>query len=131
MKDGFRYRLHIAWASIAIKGGLHLGSLWLRDSEGLSAANLLILQEVAVVLKQISGPWVIGGDWNLTPAVLRSTSWLNMVGGMIVAPNEATCNGSVYDFFVVSKGLAPAVAGVQRLEDAGLVPHWPASEAGG
>ena len=30
-----------------MRGGIHLGSVWLRDSEGLSDANMLILQEIA------------------------------------------------------------------------------------
>ena len=62
VKDGFAHRVHFAWSAIVAKGGLHLGSIWLRDSEGLSADNLLILQETAAIIKQIRGPWVLGGD---------------------------------------------------------------------
>ena len=126
VKHGFRHRFHIAWVATILKGGLHLGSVWLRDSEGLSPENLLILQEVAAVISQVRGPWILGGDWNLTPQTLQTTNWLQMVGGVIVAPSSPTCHASTYDFFVVCKGLESSVAGVQRIDDAGHQPHWPA-----
>eukprot|EP00973_Karenia_brevis_P017249 2368142-Karenia_brevis.AAC.1 len=59
----------------------------------------------AAAILQLRGPWVLGGDWNITPELLATTNWLKVVGGVIVAPKSATCNGSVYDFFVVSRGL--------------------------
>ena len=62
----------------------------------------------------------------MVPEMLRTTNWLNVVGGVVVAPAAPTCNGSTYDFFVVAAGLECAVAGVQRLDDAGHEPHWPA-----
>ena len=55
---------------------------------------------------------------------MASSDWLEVVNGIIVAPSEPTCNGNVFDFFVVHKGLEPSIAGVPRLEDAGLSPHW-------
>ena len=72
--------------SCAIFGQNGLGSIWLRDSKGLSEDNLLILQEGAAIISQIRGPWILGGDWNLIPQALQSTNWLTMVGGVIVAP---------------------------------------------
>ena len=101
VREGFGHRLHFSWASVVCRGGIHLGSIYLRDSEGITEENLLILQEAAVAIKQLRGPWVLGGDWNLTPDTLRATNWLSLVGGVVVAPMAPTCNGSVYDCFVV------------------------------
>ena len=123
--DGLHHRFHIAWVAGIVRGGVHCGSLYLRDSEGLSAENLSILDHVAGTLARIRGPWIIGGDWNITPELLLSTNWLSMVHGTIVAPRAPTCHGAVYDFFVVADGLIPSVAGVSRVDDAGLHPHWP------
>ena len=61
VKDGFRHRFHVAWAAALMRGGVHLGSVYLRDSEGLSEGNLLILQEIAAVVRQLRGPWILGG----------------------------------------------------------------------
>ena len=42
-----------------------------------------------------------------------------MVGGAVFAPTLPTCRENTYDFFVVSKCIAHAVFGVQRLDDVG------------
>ena len=85
-----------------------------------------MLKEVAVAIRQLRGQWVLAGDWNMTPEVLASSGWLDVIKGTIVAPAAPTCFGSVYDFFIVSEVLAPFVVGCIRLDDAGLHPHWPA-----
>jgi len=123
--DGFEHRFKLAWISAILKGGLHAGSVYLQDSAGLNDVNLAVLQEIAVVLKQIRGPWILAGDWNLNPDLLRSSAWLDVVGGVIVAPTTPTCHGSTYDYFVVSQDLASSVVGVARVDDGGLHPHHP------
>eukprot|EP00973_Karenia_brevis_P021664 2980076-Karenia_brevis.AAC.1 len=100
-------------------------SIWLRDSEGLSEANMLLLEAAAVSLGTATGPWIVGGDWNISPQLLAQSGWLQMVQGTIVATTLPTCNASVYDYFVVHNSLSHAVVGVQRISDGGLNPHWP------
>ena len=109
-----------------MRGGVHCCSVYLKDSEGASETNLQLLQEIAIFLSCLKGPWIIGGDWNMSPQILESTNFTAMVRGVIVAPAAPTCNGAVYDYFVISEGLQPCVAGVARVDDAGLNPHWPA-----
>ena len=125
MKDGFRHHISLAWVNAVMRGGLYCMSMYLRHSEGLSSANMLILEEAAVALGTVSGPWVIGGDWNMPPHTLAASGWLDMVGGLVVATTLPTCNESVYDYFVVQRSIAHAVVGVQPLSDGGLNPHWP------
>ena len=48
------------------------------------------------------------------------------MGGVIHAPEADTCNGKVYDFFVVAAGWSDYVQGVFTIGDAGLHPHSPA-----
>ena len=43
-----------------------------------------------------------------------------------MAPQAPTCKESSFDYFVVSDSLRHAVAAIQRIDDAGLSPHWPA-----
>jgi len=125
VSDAVRHRFHLAWSSAILKRGVHLGSVYLKDSSGLSDENLLVLQEIAVALKQTKGIWILGGDWNITPEVLLSSGWLQIVKGIIVAPSAPTCHQSVYDFFVVAEALSSSVVGVSRIDDGGLSPHWP------
>ena len=65
-----------------------------------------------------SGPWIMGADWNCTPAQLAKTGWLKMVKGQIFAPKVHTCNANVYDYFVVCGELAPAVYDTVAVNDA-------------
>ena len=125
IRDGFQHRFKLAWVGAIIKGGMHMGSLYLRGSAGLSEENLNILQEVAIVLKKLRGPWIVAGDFNLNPDMLRSSGWLDVVKGVLVAPASPTCHGSTYDYFVVCQALASSVAGIARIDDGGLHPRSP------
>ena len=63
------------------KGGVHCGSAYL-FSEGCVAAkwNLDLLDTMAFTISGLIGPWIIGGDWNCTPAELEATGWLKRLG---------------------------------------------------
>ncbi len=93
----------------AVKGGYHLGSLYLISRIGVMAeANQNILDEAAARISLIKGPWAIGGDFNCTPAELVKSGWLKMVGGVIFRPEGSTCNlgeKRTLDFFVVRPAL--------------------------
>jgi hypothetical protein len=84
------------------RGGIHIGSMYLHDIVGPSnPRNIAVLQHIALSLSNLAGGWILGGDWNCTPEELRATGWLKLIGAEIQAPNGATCNGKVYDYFVV------------------------------
>ena len=109
-----------------MKGGVHLGSIYLNVSIGPSAKkNLDLLHMVAAVLVVVGGPCKIGGEWNCSSEQLQATGWLQMVGGMIIAPDTTTCNNSTIYFSVVSKVLANAVHSVHVIADALFKPHSP------
>ena len=113
--------------SMILKGGNICMSIYLHDGQGpSSAANIAILQATAAFLATAGGPWVVCADFNCTPNELSNIGWTDMVGGVIKATEGPTCGAHRYDFFVVETSLAPAVAGVQRITDAGLNPHIPA-----
>ncbi len=99
------------------------GGPW--DSEGPTERNLALLQHVAAKLALLTGPWVLGGDFNMTPAVLGATGWLGLVRGVVVAPQAATCGTRCLDYFVVSANFAHVVAGIAVVGDAPFKPHSP------
>ena len=108
------------------KGGLHIGSAYLQDVVGpTDPANLAILDEIAGCLNVLRGPWVIGGDFNMSPEELASTGFLTLVGGVIHAPEDSTCGVKSFDFFIVSQCLSPAVYAVHAVSGAGFAPHVP------
>ena len=100
-------------------------SVYLCCSEGLSRRNLDLLQSLAQVIDSLHGPWIVAADFNMSPEVLRSSGWLNLVHGRVVAPSAPTCGCNVYDFFVVSETLGSAIVGIALINDAGFFPHWP------
>ena len=118
-----RARVHVRWMGSVCRGGLHLISAYLWTVEGLSKRNLDLLQCLAAILAGIQGPWMVAGDFNVTPEVLRASGWLSLVRGVIHTPSSATCNGKVYDYFVTSTSLSSAVAAVRVVGDSGTSPH--------
>ena len=126
IKDGFGHRIAGAHVGCVMRGGIHCFSLYLKDGEGMSETNLTILTELATMLGTVRGAWIVGGDWNMPPAALTASNWPTMVGGLIQAPKEATCNGKTYDYFVASSNLSTAVVHTARIDDSGLTPHSPA-----
>ena len=120
-----RHRVAAAHVSAIVPGGIHIISVYLKDSEGLSEYNLRVLQEVAALTQSLGTPWVVAGDWNVSPAQLQQANWLGVIKGVVFATELPTCNDNTYDFFVVCQSMAHAVVGVQRLDDAGLQPHFP------
>ena len=65
--DAFAHRLVFARVGSVVGGGVHCLSVYLRDSEGLTPANIAILECVAVMVCTLGGPSIIGGDSNVTP----------------------------------------------------------------
>ena len=119
------HRITHAWVNGVMKGGVHVFSVYTKDTIGPTGENLEVLEELQAAIKSISGPWIIAADWNMSPEALAATSWLRMVEGRIISTNLDTCNTSVYDYFVVAKEIRHAVMGIQRIKDAGLQPHFP------
>ena len=112
-----------AWIGAVQKGGEHFVTVYLQDTEGIGETNQAILTELAAYLGTIRGPWIVAGDWNVTPQQLKAAPWDQIVKGAIKQPNEASCNGKVYDFFVVSKSLSASVVAVTALDNGGFSPH--------
>ena len=125
VREEYRYRMAFAHVGGICRGGIHCGSIRLQDSEGLSNTNMLILANATAAIGKLRGPSLVGGDWNITPQQLASTGWLEVDDAVIVTPPLPTCHSSTYDLFVVCRGLEPAVAGAQRIEEAGLSRHSP------
>ena len=79
-------RICVRWLGSVCKGGLHLISLYLRDSEALSQLNLDILHSVAATIAELQGPWLVAGDFNMEPSLLRQSGWLELVKGVLHVP---------------------------------------------
>ena len=119
-------RIHLRHVGGVCRGGVHLGAVYLYDVIGVQhRRNLDLLHEVGSRLASLRGPWILAGDPNCTPEQLAATGWLRLVDGCICAPKGPTCNGKVYDYFVISTCLRQAVHSVVTVVDGGFTPHSP------
>ena len=107
------------------RGGMHCFSVYLHTCEGMSARNQTLLLQLARLVKAVTGPWVVMGDWNMELGTLEAAGWAEEVEGKILCPTLPTCKGSVLDCFVIDRRLMHAVLYVRRLDNFGLHPHSP------
>ena len=56
---------------------------------------MAILQAGTQAISKLEGPWILAGDFNLEPEVFEKSGWLDMVGGVVVAPSDPTCHNFV------------------------------------
>ena len=108
---GLQNRLSCAWIDGVLRGGVMVLSLYLWHSEGLSRRNLELLWAAGEVIAEHGGPWILGGDFNMTPGDLAAAKeWLNRIGGDIRAPDVPTCRslngGRIIDFLVVDRRIS-------------------------
>ena len=100
-------------------------SLYLEHSVKVTGMNVDILGELQTFLNELSEPFIVGADWNMEPQTLESSWWTRAVGGAVVAPPFPTCDGRIYDYFVISAALAALGPQVEALRPATTHPHVP------
>ena len=66
----------------------------LGHSEGLSPANMEILEEIASIIAAYKGPWILAADFNMEPAMIATSGWLELTDGHICRPEASTCGVS-------------------------------------
>ena len=68
-------------------------SVYLFHSEGLTCRNNSILEKAGGIALENGGPWLLAGDFNMTPDQLSSEAaeWLGRIGGTICSPGLPTC----------------------------------------
>ena len=68
----------------------------------------------------VSGPWLVDGDFNMTPETVQETQWYKFVGGELVLPQNATLTctagksgAALYDFGVASPEMRQKITKVE------------------
>jgi len=89
-----------------LKGGVLLGSVYLRDGEGLSCSNVELINAVAGYVKACGMPFILGGDWQVCPEDMESSGLPAAMKARVVAPDghtyQAGGHTSLIDYFLVS-----------------------------
>jgi len=120
-------------ARVDLPGNVQIAvaSAYLVPSQKLGPTNLDILEKVGQGLYRANLPFIVGGDFNFEAKTLYSTTWLEDVGGQLVADSTlGTCRSAAdtstsIDWLVVSTRLAKLVAKVGADSDIEPHPHRP------
>ena len=78
---------------MAFQDCIHLISIYSWHSEGLSPRNLDLLEVAAKIIRGLRGPWLMSGDFNVAPDILRACGLLELVGAEIRGTGQSTCKG--------------------------------------
>ena len=117
-----------AMVSILFKGmQVDCYSLYLTDGIGFSGANVHKLSQLATAVRARAKPFMIFGDWNMTPGQLLETNWPQAIKANLVAPKGAgfTCRVGcrMLDFGAVSRDVEAAMTGCFSEEEVPWGPH--------
>ena len=108
--------LAAVWSGV-LTDGILVASIYAYTGEGAADANRELLELVARELAAYRLPFVIGGDWNMSPRALAETGMPARLRAAVVHPTEATyCAGgaeTTIDFFLVSEEVRPAVLSIE------------------
>ena len=121
-----RHRFSATVVDVVLWKGVFAGSVYLQDGVGFAGVNIGILNMVAQVLRAYGGPFVLAGDFNMSPGELRESGWAHALSAKVVDAEGvptyiAGAAATSLDFFVVSEVLMPAVVSVQVVQDSGQV----------
>ena len=102
-------------------------SVYLTCGIGVAAENISKMQSIALYVKQARLPFIIAGDFNMSPQSVLESGWPTQLGAYVLAPEGCiTCttgSGSVLDFAVISACLQPVVQGLRPIAGNPFRPH--------
>jgi len=120
-------RIASAWVNIL--GGVTVFTVYMHCSAKWDEQNVDLFRHLAQQVRQVRGLWVVGGDFNMTPAELQGRPVRDELDGTFVAPDRGTCwttgGWKLYDYFIVHPKLRYHVKGVQVDTNAPTAPHLP------
>ena len=88
-------RYNVMRLNLGKRTQLHVVSIYAQVGLGATGANLELLAELGEYLGGLQQPWVVAGDWNMTPEELQDTDWLRRVRGTMVCPSQPTCRSAL------------------------------------
>ena len=102
--------------------------VYFSDGEELGSRDAKKGADLAVMVRQMSIPWYIAGDCNLSPGVSTGSAWTRYAGRVVETPLCATHSSTagtwkMIAFAVTRPDLAPMVHGIDMVRDVPWKPH--------
>jgi len=90
--------------------GIIVASVYLHDGPSMSQQNKELLKDIADYLKLFGKPFILGGDWQMSPEEMVGSGFPLLLKAQVIAPSQKTYKSgdtsSLIDFFMVSDVLA-------------------------
>ena len=107
---------------------IEVGQIYLEDSVGLNEDNRSRLVRARQYLQMRGNPFILAGDYNMSPTKLAEGGIPDMFGATIRAPTnvQATClqgSGTMDDYVLVSNNINDAVLAVLASRECPWGPH--------
>ena len=101
------------------------GSVYFRESEGLSQCNRAILAFVVKCVFSLGEPWILGGDWPHVPADIVSAPVCHQFGARSMCPSEAPVQPSarVIDYCLVAADVHASMRHCKVVHGINVKPH--------
>eukprot|EP00971_Amphidinium_carterae_P067413 1334879-Amphidinium_carterae.1 len=116
-------RIKAARLHAIVRGGLVCISFY--GTAGATAEEQL--QQLAALvryIRTIMGPWVLGGDWQMSPQQLSAWGFPQALGASIHYPPHPTCStGNTIDYFLVPHEMDALIMATTLIECPATSPH--------
>ncbi len=116
------------WHGFA-RGGLGAGTAYLHATGGMDQDNQALLHSIAGILKAWGLPFIIGGDWQMSPQELIDSGWPDLMGAKVVHSSTSTYFSGKHerqlDYFLASHPIAGALMACYNREEASVAKHIP------
>ena len=116
------------WSGVLAEGILVV-SLYAYTGPHAVAKNADLLELLAKEISAIKVPFVVGGDWNMSPEDLSRTGFPTRLKATVVSPAAPTyvagAAATTLDYFIVADCLRPMVEEVLVHEGSGVKKHRP------
>ena len=109
--------------------GVPLGSVYLETCQNPLETNHNTLQEIGNILRELGRPYILGGDWQMSPETLQASGWLQAIKGVVLSCNDFTYESggaqTELDYFVVHRDLLQFHPYVFKIETQLIPKHSP------
>jgi len=109
------------------RGGIGIGSVYLESAVGMNSNNDALMRSIAGFVKAWGRPFVLAGDWNMSPKDLRDSGWPELLNAVVICTDEHTYEAaghtSELDFFLVEKSIAHAVDACEVKDEVSVSKH--------
>ena len=107
-------RISVRHMSGVCPGGVLWATVYMHDSVGLAPLNWQLLCKLGSLVRLFGMPYILAGDWNLSPEELSGSGWVQALSGHILAPTFHTCVPSITP---MGRSGMPGVLALKRLPD--------------